>query len=72
MAFFSIAFIAPDEKGSLQHKVVEADNEKNAMRLFFSENAVKYYSNDDQGFYYFQEDFKHPKDPAGSILEITI
>ncbi len=70
MLSFSIAFIAPDEKGSLIHKVVDADDEQSAMKLFFAEKAVKYYSNDDQGFYYFKEDFSHPKEPAGSIIKI--
>lgn len=72
MASFCIAFIAPDECGTLIHKIIEANDKKSAMKLFFSENAVKFYSNDDQGFYYFQEDFNHPKEPAGSLLELNV
>lgn len=71
MPSFSIAFVAPDENSTLIHKIVEADDTKNAMKIFFSENAVKFYSDDEQGFYYFQEDFNHPKMPAGSVLEIA-
>lgn len=71
MAYFSIAFVAPDMNATLTHKIVEAEDKTKALRLFFQENAVKFYSNDNQGYHYFKEDFSHPKEPAGSILEIA-
>lgn len=70
MARFAIAFIAPTDKTPLKHQVVEAADQETALRSFFGAEAAEFYSNDDQGYFYFREDFSDRTNPGGSIIAI--
>ena len=70
MATFSIAFMTPEVPSKLIHKMVSSENEPEALRKFFAENATSFYSNDDKGFHYFQEDFTDSDSPLGNIIPI--
>ena len=70
MAKFSIAFILPADKDPLCHKIVDGETRDAALRKFFNENISEFYSNDDQGFYYFKEDFFDEATATGSIIEL--
>jgi len=70
MAKFSIAFIASADTEPLYHKIVEGETRDAALRKFFNENISEFYSNDDQGFYYFKEDFFDETSATGSIIEL--
>ncbi len=70
MPKYAIAFIAPTESAQLKHKILEGDNKDIALRKFFNEEASEYYSNDEQGFYYFKDDFFDTNTSSGSIIEI--
>jgi hypothetical protein len=68
---YSIAFISPGN--NLLHRVVFAKTEDEAMRLFFNEIKLASYTQDDDGFFYFREDFNYTKQgerPAGSIIKV--
>lgn len=71
MPKYSIAFVVPDEKSQLRHRVVESANEEEALRDFFNNETLDLYSNDDQGFYYFKEDFYDKSAQYGSIIRHT-
>ncbi len=68
MLTFAIAFVLPDDNCQLRHRVLEAPDEEAALRKFFSEEALTHYSDDEQGFYYFKEDFFDEKHRQGSII----
>ncbi len=68
MPKYAIAFITP--KPSLMHQVVEMDSRESALRFFFNQFITSGYSQDNEGFSYFKEDFSDPESPLGSILEI--
>jgi len=68
MPKYAIAFITP--KPSLVHQVVEMDSRESALRFFFNQFISSGYSQDNEGFSYFKEDFSDPESPLGSILEI--
>jgi hypothetical protein len=70
MPKYAIAFVAPTESSQLRHKVLENETKDSALRQFFNEEASEFYSNDDQGFYYFKEDFNDQNTCAGSIIEL--
>lgn len=70
MPKYAVAFILPTDGNQLSHKVVESDSKENALRKFFNEEVSEYYSNDEQGFHYFKEDFNLDSSPAGSIIEL--
>ncbi len=65
---YSIAFISPG--GNLLHHIVMAKTEDEALQLFFKEIKLASYTNDDDGFFYFKEDFNYGKRPVGSIIKI--
>ena len=67
MPRFAIAFITPETKCELRHKIVDSQDQDSALRKFFDEECGQYYSNDDQGFHYFKEDFFETK--TGSIIK---
>jgi hypothetical protein len=69
MAKYAIAFIVPSKSGTLRHSIMEGENRDSALRRFFNEEASEFYSNDDQGFYYFKEDFFDETTGSGSIIE---
>jgi hypothetical protein len=68
MPRYAIAFISP--KPSLIHQVVEMDSRESALRYFFNQYVGQGYSQDNEGFSYFKEDFADPENPLGSILEV--
>lgn len=70
MPKFAIAFITPTSTARLSHKLVDGENKDSALRKFFTDNVSEHYSNDEQGFYYFKEDFYDEETGAGSIIEI--
>jgi hypothetical protein len=70
MPKYSIAFVTPSKSSALRHRIVEADDRDSALRRFFNEEASEFYSNDDQGFYYFKEDFFDEIAASGNIIEL--
>lgn len=68
MARYAIAVISQASK--VVQKVIEGEGQEVALRKFFDENMASQYSIDDQGYFYFKEDFFDPKAPVGSILEV--
>ena len=67
---YAIAFIAPTDKLPLRHKILQSEDKDSALRDFFNQEVSEFYSNDEQGFYYFKEDFYDESTAAGSILEL--
>ena len=71
MSKYAIAFITPSKKIQLRHALVDGENRDAALRAFFGEGASEFYSNDEHGFLYFNEDFFDDTNPAGSIIELS-
>ena len=67
MPKFSIAFIVPVGTHRLKHRIIESSDQDSALRKFFKEEIVDFYSDDEQGYFYFKEDFLDT-DPTGSII----
>ncbi|HMD69025.1 MAG TPA: hypothetical protein VKF42_09130 [Chitinivibrionales bacterium] len=70
MAKFSIAFIVPARTNNLRHRIVESQDQDSALKSFFSEEASEFYSDDDQGFFYFKEDFFDEANSSGSVIRL--
>jgi hypothetical protein len=70
MPRFAVAFITPTSSARLIHKIIESDTKDAALRKFFADTIAEHYSNDEQGFYYFKEDFYDEETGAGSLIEI--
>ena len=71
MSKYAIAFILNSKSSpSICQRIIEGDNREAALRVFFNEELKEYYSEDDQGFYYFKEDFFDERVPSGSIIEL--
>ena len=70
MSKFAIAFIVPSKNTQLCHRIVEGDSKEEALRRFFDEEMKEYYSEDDQGYFYFKEDFFDERSTIGSIVEL--
>lgn len=70
MAKYSIAFIAPDEKKQLRHRIIESPVKDAALKAFFEMELSDFYSNDEKGFFYFKEDFFDTTTRSGSIIEL--
>ena len=70
MSKYAIAFIVPSENSQLCHRLVEGDTKEAALRRFFDEEVKGSYSEDDQGFFYFKEDFFDEQAASGSIIEL--
>jgi hypothetical protein len=68
MSKFSIAFVAPEEEKPLKHRILESNDQETALKLFFEEEISEFYSNDDQGYHYFKEDFFDTSTGVGSII----
>lgn len=68
MPKFSIAFIAPSKVSTLKHRIIESQDQDSALKSFFSDEASEFYSDDDQGFFYFKEDFFDETNPSGSVI----
>jgi hypothetical protein len=65
---YSIAFISPGN--NLLHRIIRAKNEEEALQTFFKEIKLASYTQDDDGYFYFKEDFNFGERPAGSIVLI--
>jgi guanylate kinase len=70
MSKFSIAFIMPAKSNALRHRIIESEDQDSALKSFFSEEASEFYSNDDQGFFYFKEDFFDETNTSGSVIRL--
>jgi guanylate kinase len=70
MPKFVIAFVVPSKENLLKHKIVEGEDKDAALKTFFAQEVSEYYSNDEQGYYYFKEDFADPNVASGSILQL--
>ncbi len=70
MPKFSVAFVAPTDTTPLRHRIIEAADQEGALRTFFNDEASSFYSNDDQGFHYFKEDFSDALTLSGSIIAL--
>ena len=70
MPRFAVAFVTPSQNSQLVHRIIEGENKDTVLKTFFSESASDFYSNDEQGFHYFKEDFFDDTTPSGSIIEI--
>ncbi len=69
MSKFSIVFLAPVEKNRFMHRIIESQDQESALKSFFlKEEITDFYTNDEQGFFYFKQDFIEPSNPAGSII----
>ena len=68
MPKYSVVFIAPGEKNKLIHRIIESPDQDSALKTFFSEETTEFYSNDEQGYFYFKEDFFDTSNPSGSII----
>ncbi len=68
MPKFSVVFLAPGEKNQFIHRIIESTDKDSALRTFFTEETTEFYSNDEQGYYYFKEDFFDTSNPSGSII----
>ena len=71
MSKYAIAFVLHAKSSpAVCQRIIEGENRETALRRFFDEELKDYYSEDDQGFYYFKEDFFDERVPAGSIIEL--
>lgn len=70
MSRFAIAFVTPSDTAHLIHSIVEDETRDLALRKFFSESVSEFYSNDEQGFHYFKDDFFDDQTPTGSIIAL--
>jgi hypothetical protein len=71
MSKFAIAFVVPAKNSpSIRHRLVEGETKEAALRRFFDEELKEFYSEDDQGFFYFKEDFFDDRVQSGSIIEV--
>jgi hypothetical protein len=69
MPRYAIAFVTA--KPALVHQLVEMDSREAAMRVFFTRYAASQgYTDDNEGYAYFLEDFNNPEEPMGSITEV--
>ncbi len=68
MPKFSIVFLAPVEQNQIRHQIIESSDKESALKTFFTEEIVDFYSDDEQGFFYFKQDFFDPTSPSGSII----
>jgi hypothetical protein len=68
MSKFSIAFIVPSKTSPLRHRIIDSQDQDSALRTFFTEEAAEFYSDDDQGFFYFKEDFFDETNASGNVI----
>lgn len=70
MPRFAVAFVTPSQPGQLIHRIIEAEDKEEVLKIFLAESVGEYYSNDAQGLHYFKEDFFDDNSPSGSMIEI--
>lgn len=66
MPKFAIAFVMPSAEEQLHHRIIETSDKETALKKFFDEEMIKFYSNDEQGYFYFKEDFADTS--SGSLI----
>jgi guanylate kinase len=71
MPKYAIAFISPAETNELRHSIIESPDKDTALRQFFAQEVSELYSSDEQGYYYFREDFYDELVRSGSIIECS-
>ena len=70
MPKYAIAFVTPSEEHAIRHSILEADDADAALKAFFKENACEFYSDNEQGYHYFREDFYDDSLKAGSVIQL--
>ncbi len=70
MKNYSVAFISDDNKSPLRHRIIEGESQDAVLKMFFDEELVDFYSNDEKGYVYFKEDFYDSTAKNGSIIEL--
>lgn len=68
MPNFSIVFITPVGKNKFKHRIIEGPDQESALKTFFVEEITEFYSDDEQGYFYFKDDFFDESNPAGGIV----
>ncbi|MFH1761172.1 MAG: hypothetical protein ABIA63_08725 [bacterium] len=68
MKRFALAFISPGS--NLVHRIVEAENQEEALNIFFNTVNFISYTRDKEGFEFFKEDFLDTDLSSGSIIEL--
>jgi hypothetical protein len=68
MPRYAIAVLNSQSK--VVQKIVEGEGQDAALKKFFETNMADQYSGDEQGYFYFKEDYFSPQGPMGSILEV--
>ena len=68
MPKFSIAFVAPADAKPLRHRIIESADQESALKTFFEEETGDFYSNDEQGYFYFKDDFLDASNGLGSVI----
>jgi len=69
MSKYVIAFIAPTDGKPLRHRIVEGTDVESALKSFFKDELSDCYSDNEQGYHYFREDFFDEALSSGSILQ---
>ncbi len=69
MPKFAIAFVAPTDEKTLRHRIVESADAESALKAFFKEEVSEFYSDNEQGFHYFREDFFDEALSSGSVIQ---
>ena len=69
MPRYSIAFVTPSRECALKHRLVEGADQDSALRAFFAADVSEFYTNDEQGYHYFREDFFDEAKHAGRIVK---
>jgi hypothetical protein len=68
MPKYAIAFVT--SKPVLIHHLVALDSREAALRFFFKQYLGDAYSQDEEGFTYFKDDFFNADSPMGHVLEV--
>jgi hypothetical protein len=68
MPKYSIAFIAPTDQRALKHRILQSPDVESALKTFFKEELVEFYSDNEQGYHYFREDFYDESLASGNII----
>ena len=71
MPKFSIAFTALTDKNPLRHQVLDAPDQEAALKEFFGKELLDLYSDDEQGYFYFKEDFADRSNRCGSVIQVA-
>jgi hypothetical protein len=70
MPKYVIAFVAPTDQKSLRHRIVESPDLDGALKSFFKEEVADYYSDNEQGYHYFKEDFYDEALASGNVIQL--